>query len=234
MIAALLLGLLSSLHCIGMCGPIALMLPVHRDKAALKTLKIIAYHLGRIFTYSLLGGLFALLGKGLFIAGLQQNFSIVIGVLMIIYGTFSYQKLENIAFLKPLQKIQSKVKTTLAQQFRKNGIMHLFLIGVANGFLPCAMVYVALFGATATQEPSYGMLYMALFGLGTIPLMSGVTYFSQAITLATRNKILKIIPFFLLLLGVLFVLRGLGLTLPFVSPGTMQLFVTAHPSCMQL
>ena len=231
MISAFLLGLLSSLHCIGMCGPIALMLPVHQDHAATKASKIISYHLGRIFTYSFLGGIFALLGKGLFIAGIQQQFSIVIGLLMIVYGTFSFKKLERIAFLKPFQKIQHKVKSIFSHLLNRKSIIHFFIIGIANGFLPCAMIYVALFGATATQEPLYGMLYMMLFGLGTIPLMSSVTYFSQVISISLRTKILQTIPIFIFVLGILFIVRGLGLSIPYLSPGTLQLFVTAHPSC---
>lgn len=231
MVSALLFGLLSSLHCIGMCGPIALMLPVHRDSPGVKIAKTGSYHLGRIFSYSLLGGLFALFGKGLFIAGLQQKFAIVIGLLMIIYSIFPFQKWEGMAFLKPMHYITTFIKGVFTAQLKKNSLHGLFIIGIANGFLPCAMVYVALFGATATQEPAFGMLYMALFGIGTIPLMSGVVYFSNAISVTMRGKILKIVPFLVVILGILFVVRGLGLNIPFLSPGTLQLFVSANPTC---
>lgn len=231
MVSALLFGLLSSLHCIGMCGPIALMLPVHRDSLTVKMAKTINYHLGRIFSYSLLGGLFALFGKGFFIAGLQQKFAIVIGLLMILYSILPVGKWEHMAFLRPLHSVTILIKGIFAKQLKKNSLYGMFIIGIANGLLPCAMVYIALFGATATQEPALGMLYMALFGVGTIPLMSGVVYFSQAISVTVRSKILKILPVLIVVLGALFIVRGLGLDIPFLSPGTLRLFVSANPTC---
>ena len=90
MIAPLLLGLLASLHCIGMCGPIAFALPVHQLSFTKKTASIIAYHSGRVFTYTALGLLFGSIGKGLFIAGLQQKLSIILGGILIIGVVFYY------------------------------------------------------------------------------------------------------------------------------------------------
>lgn len=231
MFSALLFGLLSSLHCVGMCGPIALMLPVNRENTALRIIQTLLYHLGRICSYATLGFVFGIFGKGLFIAGLQQRLSIIIGILMILYVVLPKNDLEKIRFLNPAFKIISKIKNSLGKLLSNKSKTSFFTIGVLNGFLPCAMIYVALFGALATQDPIQGSFYMILFGLGTVPLMSFVVLISNKLTVATRNKILKLVPVLVIILGILFILRGLGLNIPFVSPGTLNLFVSSNPDC---
>ena len=93
------------------------------------------------------------------------------------------------------------------------------------------MVYVALFGAIAMQNAGFGVLYMVLFGLGTVPMMSSVIYINSYLTLSIRNKIQKVIPYVAVLIGVLFILRGLGLGIPYVSPSNTSLFIQATPHC---
>lgn len=228
---ALLFGLISSFHCIGMCGPIAMMLPVDRNNPVKKVTQIMSYHLGRISAYATIGFIFGLLGKGFFIAGIQQKMSIVIGILMITAIVIPEKVFARYNFSKPLFRLISKMKQLLGSQFKKKSYQSLFTIGLLNGFLPCGMVYVALFGAIAMQSSSLGVLYMVLFGLGTIPLMSTVLYMDSFLSVAVRNKIQKAIPVVVALIGVLFILRGLGLGIPYISPTTMSLFVKANPDC---
>ena len=229
--SAFIFGLISSLHCIGMCGPIAMMLPVDRTNPAKKTTQIITYHLGRLTAYASIGFVFGMLGQGLFIAGIQQQLSIFIGIAMILIVLIPEKNFANYNFSKPIFKLISKVKTTLGSQFKNKSYKSLFTIGLLNGFLPCGMVYVALFGAIAMQSISFGVLYMALFGLGTVPLMSSVVYLNSFLTLPIRNKIQKIIPYAAVCIGILFILRGLGLCIPYVSPGNLSLFIQAQPNC---
>lgn len=231
MLSALLFGLLSSLHCVGMCGPIALMLPVSRQSTALRIIQTLLYHIGRIISYTTLGFIFGIFGKGFFIAGIQQRFSMVIGILMILYVVLPKKNLDKIRFLNPIFKIISKIKSSLGKLLTNKSKTSFLLIGILNGFLPCAMIYVALFGALATQDALQGALYMMIFGIGTIPLMSLVVLISNKLTVVTRNKILKLVPVFVVILGTLFILRGLGLNIPFVSPGTLNLFVSSNPDC---
>ncbi|MBA0883658.1 sulfite exporter TauE/SafE family protein [Flavobacterium undicola] len=228
---ALLFGLISSFHCIGMCGAIAMMLPVDRSNPAKKVTQIITYHLGRITAYATIGFIFGLLGKGFFMAGMQQKLSIIIGILMIVAIVIPEKVFAKYNFSKPVFRLISKVKQVLGSQFKKKSYQSLFTIGLLNGFLPCGMVYVALFGAIAMQSTSLGVLYMVLFGLGTVPLMSSVVYINSILTVPVRNKIQKTIPYVVVLIGVLFILRGLGLGIPYVSPTTMSLFVQANPNC---
>jgi sulfite exporter TauE/SafE len=229
--SAFIFGLISSLHCIGMCGPIALMLPVDRNNPTKKTTQIITYHLGRLTAYGTIGLIFGLLGKGFFLAGIQQQLSIFIGIAMIVIVLVPERIFAKYNFSKPVFKLISKIKTTLGSQFKNKSYKSLYTIGLLNGFLPCGMVYVALFGAIAMQSANYGVLYMILFGLGTVPLMSSVVYLNSFLTLSFRNKIQKAIPYVAILIGILFILRGLGLGIPYVSPTNMSLFVQENPNC---
>lgn len=228
---ALLFGLISSLHCVGMCGPIALMLPVDRNNEAKRILQIITYSFGRITAYASLGFVFGILGKGFFLAGIQQQLSIAVGIVMIVIAVVPEKEFAKYNFSKPIYKIISKVKTTLGKQFKKKSFRSLFIIGLLNGFLPCGMVYVALFGALAMNSIEIGILYMVLFGMGTIPLMSLVTYVSNIFSVSLRSKLQKIIPVITVCIGILFIMRGLGLSIPFISPSTLDLFVQEEANC---
>ena len=228
---AFLFGLISSLHCVGMCGPIAMMLPVDRNNKTKKAIQIITYHLGRLVAYGTIGLIFGLVGKGFFMAGLQQNMSIFIGVAMIVVVLVPERSFAKYNFSKPVFKLISNVKQHLGAQFKNKSYKSLFTIGLLNGFLPCGMVYVALFGAIAMQSASLGVVYMVLFGLGTVPMMSAVVYVNSFLTLPIRNKIQKAIPYVAVFIGCLFILRGLGLGIPYVSPSNMSLFVQAEPNC---
>ncbi|MGC4042052.1 MAG: sulfite exporter TauE/SafE family protein [Flavobacterium sp.] len=229
--AAFLLGLISSLHCIGMCGPIAMMLPVSRDNPEKKALQIMAYHLGRIFSYSVIGLLFGLIGRGLHLAGLQQWLSVFAGIVMIALVLFPSNSLAKYNFSKPIFRLISKLKSRLGKQFSKSSFRSIFNIGMLNGLLPCGLVYAAVFGALAMPKLYLSVTYMILFGAGTIPLMSSMVYLQRLFTLPVRNTIQKIIPIAVTCIGILFILRGLGLGIPYVSPADVSLFVKAAPSC---
>ena len=86
----------------------------------------------------------------------------------------------------------------------------MFLIGFFNGFLPCGLVYMALIGSISTGNAIEGALYMMLFGLGTVPLMSSAIFFGNFISINARKTIQKVIPVFVVFIGILFILRGLG------------------------
>jgi sulfite exporter TauE/SafE len=214
-----------------MCGPIAMMLPVSKDNQAKKVMQISTYHLGRISAYSFLGFVFGLLGKGFFLAGIQQQMSIIVGIAMIAFVLIPQNKLGGFNFLKPLYRLVSKLKSALGAQFKNQSFKSLYFIGVFNGFLPCGMVYVALFGALATQNIGLGMLYMVLFGIGTTPLMSSIVYIRNLFSQKVRNNIMKYYPIIIVIFGMLFIVRGLGLNIPFISPSTLNLFVQENPNC---
>ncbi|UOB18914.1 sulfite exporter TauE/SafE family protein [Abyssalbus ytuae] len=230
--SAIILGFLGSFHCVGMCGPIAFVLPLDRKNPVKKFFQILLYHTGRLITYGLLGFLFGIIGKGLFISGLQQRLSIVIGVIMIIAAVIPYGKFQKYNFSKPAFKILAQIKSSLGTQLRKKNFTALFSIGFLNGFLPCGLVYMALFGAIAMGSPERSFLYMLLFGIGTIPLMSGAAYLGNFLSGTARKRVQQLIPVFVVIIGIFFILRGMGLGIPYISPSEIHLMVKSNPDCV--
>jgi len=216
--SAFILGLLGSLHCLGMCGPIAFMLPVDRSNRYKGSMQTVIYHGGRIFAYGILGLLFGMLGKGLHLFGTQQKLSIIIGALMIVLVLIPLHKLGKFRLTRPIYRVISWLKETLGASFKKKTADAFLTIGFLNGFLPCGLVYMALLGATASAGPTGGFLFMIIFGLGTIPLMTFAVFFGSAIKSSFKNKIRRLVPVFVILVGLLFILRGMGLGIPYVSP----------------
>ena len=227
---ALVLGLAGSFHCIGMCGPIAFVLPVDRSSKSKLIFQTFLYHFGRIISYSLIGLLFGFIGKGLYLAGFQQRLSILMGVVMIAIVIIPASLFNRYNFSKPLYKIIGKVKQKLGLYLSKKSNKALFLIGFFNGFLPCGLVYMALLGSISTGNALNGSLYMAIFGIGTIPLMTGAIFLGNFVNLSLRNKIQKAIPVFVVIIGLLFILRGLGLGIPYISPSDAKLQISNNPA----
>lgn len=231
MIAPLLFGLIASVHCAAMCGPLALALPVHRMNTTRKTVALLLYHAGRITVYVVLGLLFGTLGKGLFLAGFQQNVSVTAGILLIAgVLLFNEKKMESSLAAKGAGWYL-RFKNAFGQQLRKRNAASFVVLGMLNGLLPCAMIYMALFGATATQGTLYGALFMFCYGLGTVPLLTTVVWAGQWLGPYRAQKIQRFAPVFLFVMGVFLIVRGLGLDIPYVSPATLQLFITGNPQC---
>ncbi len=229
--SAIILGLLGSFHCVGMCGPIAFMLPVDRSNSVKKISQIGSYHLGRLFAYSLIGLFFGLVGKSLYIFGLQQQLSIVIGIIMILVILIPVQTFNKYNLSKPLYKIISKVKSALGSALKKKTSDTFLTIGFLNGFLPCGLVYMAVFASLAMQNTLQGSLYMVLFGIGTIPLMTSAIYLGKFLNSKIKQRIQKAIPVFVIIIGLLFILRGLGLGIPYLSPAPIVEIASSTLEC---
>ena len=211
---AFITGLIGSLHCVGMCGPIALALPVGNQPAWKQLTGKAFYHAGRITTYSLLGALLGTFGWGLKLAGIQQGLSIAAGATIILLALAGNHKAEVI-FQKPYKWL---VGNRLHSLFRNSSISGLYSIGLLNGLLPCGFVYIGLIGSVATQHVTDGALYMAFFGLGTAPLMFAVSIVSHIISSELRIRLNRYIPVAAVIIGCLFIVRGLNLGIPYLSP----------------
>ena len=231
LLSALIFGLIGSFHCVGMCGPIAFLLPVDRTNTIKKVGQLFLYHGGRLFAYSIIGLLFGLLGKSLQLFGLQQQLSIIIGLLMIVVILIPVKVFNKYNFSRPLFKLISRVKSALGTALKKKTPDTFLTIGFLNGFLPCGLVYMAVFGAIASGNAWEGSLYMAFFGLGTIPLMTTAIYFGNFLSGKVRQHIRKAIPVFVVCMGCLFILRGMGLGIPYVSPKPIVEMVDANYNC---
>ena len=213
-----------------MCGPIAFVLPVNKNNKLQTVIGTALYHIGRLLSYSIIGFLFGLLGRGLYLAGFQQRLSILIGVIMILMVLIPTKVLNRFQVTRPLYQFIGKVKYKLGLYLNKSSLKALFSIGFFNGFLPCGLVYMALLGAISTGDVLDGAVYMAVFGLGTIPLMTGAVFLGNFLKVSVRNKIQKAIPIFVVIIGLLFILRGLGLGIPYVSPTDTQLLISNDPN----
>ncbi len=226
---ALFIGLAGSFHCIGMCGPIAFLIPLNRKSIINASFQLFIYHFGRLISYSIIGFLFGILGKGLYLAGFQQRISIIAGLLILLI-TFFPSILKNKKFTKPIHKAFSIVKGKLGMYLKKKSNRAIFFIGIFNGFLPCGLVYMALIGSVAMAGSLKGAFFMTLFGLGTVPLMTIIVLFGNFVSISMRAKIQKVIPYFVIVIGLLFILRGLGLGIPYISPSNAKLQLSNNPA----
>ena len=220
---ALTIGLIGSFHCIGMCGPIAIALPLGRKSWFDRAWGGLLYNLGRTFTYGVLGAVFGLLGKGIVMAGFQQWASIIMGVIMILSVFFPFLFRGKFNFDRYTSGFTGKLIRRFRVLFGNQSKSNLFVIGLLNGLLPCGLVYVAIAGAINTNDVTLGVLFMVLFGLGIIPIMLSVSLLGNLATGTFRKRITKVIPVFIVVLGIIFILRGLSLGIPFISPKSKML-----------
>lgn len=212
------IGLLGSLHCIGMCGPIALTLPMGEFKSFKFYSGRLLYNAGRVITYSLFGLIFGIIGKNLAVIGLQRWVSVISGALIIIIVLLPGKTKTGLIEMLPFGKLTGKLKNAFGKLFRNGSLPSMLFIGIINGLLPCGFVYVGVAGAVAAGDVLSGIIYMALFGIGTVPVMFITSVAGNFITTGIRHKVTKIIPALAILLAVLFILRGLSLGIPFISP----------------
>ena len=213
-----MIGILGSLHCVGMCGPLAMALPIAQKTGASKIFGALLYNVGRASTYAAMGLILGLLGVGAKIYGLQQWTSIVLGVIMIlsvVLGSWFNMK----AWVQKLSlKNAGFIQRGISKRLKDAKPTTLFIIGILNGLLPCGLVYIAISGALVSPSLANSVLFMFLFGLGTLPMMFAIVYFSNLIKGRILSKIQKLIPVFIIVLGLLFIMRGLNLGIPYLSP----------------
>lgn len=229
-ISALGLGFASGFHCIGMCGPIALSLGLTKKQATNYYLQNLTYQFGRIVTYSFLGAVLGIVGKGFQMAGFQQYLTIGVGMMLIVMAIFSFGGNDFASKIPFLSGFLLKVKMNLSKLLQKADYRSRFATGILNGFLPCGMVYMALTASLATGGIWQSALFMSLFGLGTLPFMFFVVLVGNLMTTALRIKILKFVPLMMIVLGGLFILRGLELGIPYLSPQKEALIINHNGS----
>lgn len=220
---AFFIGLFGSVHCIGMCGPLAFAVPSFHSSWWLVVADKFTYNAGRVITYSFLGLLIGLLGRQLWLAGLQQGVSVLSGALIITAGL---SRLLKVKFTQSrfMPKVLAPVNR-LINYALKHKAGHL-AIGMLNGFLPCGFVYLALVGAVNTATPVAAAQYMFWFGVGTFPLMLLATVSSGFIGPVLRHRINKGMPYLMVCLGFWFLLRGMGLNIPYLSPAKQAAGIT--------
>lgn len=211
--AAISMGVIGSLHCVGMCGPI---LAATQQKQGRWTGEML-HHAGRLLTYATLGGLVGALGSSINMMGYQQGFSITIGTTLLA-AVCIYPIMRK---FKQLEASIGKLSIRLSSWVHRSGLSRnsmRFGMGIANGLLPCGLVYLALAGASSTFTPWDGALFMTFFGLGTLPALAAVGAIAKHLSLSLRSKARRLIPITMILMGGLLIARGLDLGVPYLSP----------------
>jgi uncharacterized protein len=229
-IAALTMGLVGSFHCVGMCGPIALSLPLNADSDWSKFSGAVLYNAGRVVTYSLFGLVFGIIGKSVAFFGYQQWLSVILGAIILLAVLLP----KRISFLNNRNYLVAwfaKVRGSLGRLFLKQNYSSLFSIGLLNGLLPCGLIYMAAAVSVSTGNVINSVLFMVFFGLGTLPMMWGVAFFGNYVSIALRQKIRRAYPYMMLLMACLLILRGMGLGIPYVSPTVDLQHKTVHSCC---
>jgi len=155
----------------------------------------------------------------------------VIGILMIVAILMPTKTVNKYKIFQPIYSLISKVKSALGKTLKKKTADTFLTIGFLNGFLPCGLVYMAVFASLTMQQTITASVYMALFGLGTIPMMTSAIYLGKFLNTKVKQNIQKAIPVFVILIGVLFILRGLGLGIPYISPSPMVDMVSNTMDC---
>ncbi|MEN9702529.1 MAG: hypothetical protein RIR55_1871 [Bacteroidota bacterium] len=213
-----LMGLLGSVHCIGMCGPLVMALPISQKNTFQKFVALSLYHGGKIGSYAILGLLFGLFGSQFPVFELQKNISIVIGITMLLYVLYVFVLKPRHFQLGIFGKYYNHIVKLLSKLFKSKSAVSFLFIGLLNGLLPCGMIYLALSSSMATQNVLYGGLLMLFFGLGTVPALLMVALGGQYMGFAFRKKLQNLLPILIFGMGVLLVLRGLNLGIPYISP----------------
>ncbi len=220
---AFLLGSLGSLHCAGMCGPLVLALPGTGGTRTTWLLGRVAYNAGRLATYCALGAGLGLVGQTFALAGLQRWLSLAAGILLLVALATS----SRFSLGLPATATVGWMKRGFATLLRQRTFSSLLLLGTLNGLLPCGLVYAATAGAVVSHSPLAGATYMLVFGLGTVPMMLTIALAGQKLPFALRLKLQPLIPASLAIVGVLLILRGLALGIPYLSPA----LTGACPAC---
>lgn len=213
---AFFIGLLGSVHCIGMCGPILFSLPNIGKSSWQRFVNALFYQLGRVFTYGLLGLFLGLLSLGASFGAWQQYLSIITGIFLLAMGVYHLlgRQVRSIAYRQ--QRIIAPILAQMGYWLNKSG-GH-FMVGVLNGLLPCGMVYMAMAAALNTGNVLRGFLFMLFFGLGTLPLMLISSTLGGTLKSRIKFRLSTWLPFVFIVMGIWFVLRGANLGIPYLSP----------------
>ena len=215
---AFMIGVVGSFHCVGMCGPLALSLPLSNNSMVAKFTGALMYNAGRIITYSFFGLVFGLIGQTAALFNFQQWLSIIIGVVILLFIIVPQKYKIQYSASSYATGLFTKLRARLGKLFTQKNHSSLFVIGLLNGLLPCGLVYMAVAGSLATGDVLESILFMAFFGLGTLPIMWSIAFFGNYVGVGIRQKIRRAYPFMMALMACLLILRGMGLGIPYVSP----------------
>ena len=217
----LLMGFTGSLHCAGMCGPIIWVMPFQFLHGIKRWMGIFLYHFGRVSVYALLA-LVLHSFRSLFQPQIQQYISITLGAVLLIAGVLSFLPRSRFKINLPWAGF---VTRNLGTFIGKPGLGTLFITGALNGMLPCGLVYMALSATVVADSAIQSMGLMYVFGLGTLPMLMSLTVLKSKASFIRLQHIRGMVPVIMFSFGCLFMLRGMNLGIPYLSP---KVEVTQH------
>ncbi len=207
------MGLTGSLHCAGMCGPIMWIMPFQLYKGSTKVLALALYHFGRISVYALMAAVLYSF-RGLFRPAIQQYISITMGVILLVVGIVSFFS----SYLRVKLPWEDFVKKQLGNVISRPGLGTIAVAGMLNGLLPCGLVYMALSASVTAESMGQALLMLYGFGLGTLPMLLGITLLKSRLSILRASYFRRLVPVTVFFFGCLFLLRGLNLGIPYLSP----------------
>ncbi len=221
------MGFTGSLHCAGMCGPIIWIMPFQVFAGVRKALAILLYHAGRISVYATLAIVLHSF-RALFDPKVQQYISISLGGLLLLAGIISFMPNHLLKLNLPWG---SYVKKQLGNVIGQPGLGSIALAGILNGMLPCGLVYMALSASVTLPSAAQaaGMIY--IFGVGTLPMLVGITMLKHKASFLRGANLRRLVPVTVFFFGCLFVLRGMNLGIPYLSPKVTVSQAGVHSCC---
>ena len=225
---AISMGLMSSFHCVGMCGPIALALPIQRGNSWQKFSGLFIYNGGRALTYAALGAAIGTVGSSLAWLGYIRYLSVFAGILILVF-VFCPTKLDRY-FHPPKfwQQAVNHLKKGMSHMLHSRKMSGWLMLGMLNGLLPCGLVYLALISSVATGSVARGSTFMFLFGIGTLPMMMIIGFLKNRITPSLRNQMRKLTPIMLAIAGIWMVGRGILIEYPTGNNGSSAEITICH------
>ncbi len=203
-LTALIMGLAGSLHCAGMCSPLAMTITSMNSPAISNRL---LYNAGRILTYGILGASVATMGLILPLPKFQNILSITLGIILITMGVTGISGLRIPLLTISIIKFTNLIKNIFSKFIQQKHRGSLLLLGALNGLLPCGLTFLALTFCITLATPFQGFIYMLLFGAGTLPVMLGFISLLQFLTRKLNFNIKAVTKGMLILSGLLLVVR---------------------------
>lgn len=219
-VTALVIGFAGSLHCIGMCSPLA-MAVTSMNASAFRSRLI--YNSGRVLTYGLMGAAVAGAGFLLPFDKFQNMISISLGIAMLAVGFGSLKSIRIPGLTQLMQRFITLLKGLFARHLKRKNMGTMALLGALNGLLPCGLTIVALTWCLTLQGPLDGFYFMLIFGAGTLPAMLGLTSAIPMIIKKYHWNLQKITSTMIILSGVVLIARVFIIHLPHTSPGAHSL-----------
>ena len=212
-----LIGVLTSIHCIAMCGGINISQCVPKQKTAtggqskLANLRpSILYNAGRVISYTVIGGLVGALGSVVSFSGWAKGLvAIAAGIFMVIMGI----NMLNISpWLRRFNLRMPKIFARKINEEKQGGSRSPLYIGLLNGLMPCGPLQAMQLYALSTGSPVKGALSMLLFSLGTVPLMFGLGAVSSLLSKKFTRKMMQVSAVLVVILGIVMFQNGIGLS----------------------